>query len=93
MEHAAVISSAAVSKSAESIAIRDSRVAHWILRTSWVYSASGANFLKTMMRLAETKETISVVADQHGAPIDAKRLAVVERVVGSANAPAVRSRG
>ncbi len=56
-------------------AIRASGVAHWILRTSWVYSASGANFLKTMMRLAETKDAISVVADQHGAPIDAKRLA------------------
>jgi dTDP-4-dehydrorhamnose reductase len=57
-------------------AIRDSGVFHWILRTSWVYSASGANFLKTMMRLGETKDTISVVADQHGAPIDAKRLAL-----------------
>ncbi len=56
-------------------AIRASGVAHWILRTSWVYSASGSNFLKTMMRLAETKDAISVVADQHGAPIDAKRLA------------------
>ncbi len=56
-------------------AVRASGVPHWILRTSWVFSASGANFLKTMMRLAEAKETISVVADQHGAPTDAKRLA------------------
>ena len=56
-------------------AVRASGVAHWILRTSWVYSASGANFLKTMMRLAESKDAISVVADQHGAPTDAKRLA------------------
>ena len=56
-------------------AIRDSGASHWILRTSWVYAAGGANFLKTMLRLAESKETISVVADQRGAPTDAKRLA------------------
>ncbi len=67
-------------------AIRASGVAHWILRTSWVYSASGANFLKTMMRLAETKDAISVVADQHGAPIDAKRLAAFIGAMLNANA-------
>jgi dTDP-4-dehydrorhamnose reductase len=56
-------------------AVRTSGAAHWILRTSWVYSASGANFLKTIIRLAETKESISIVADQRGAPTGAKRLA------------------
>jgi dTDP-4-dehydrorhamnose reductase len=55
-------------------AIRASGVAHWILRTSWVFSASGANFLKTMLRFAESKDAISIVADQRGAPTDAKRL-------------------
>jgi len=50
---------------------------HLIFRTSWVYAARGANFAKTMLRLAQEREQLKVIDDQIGAPTGAELLADV----------------
>ena len=56
-------------------AIRASGCRHLILRTSWVYGARGGNFARTMLKLAQEREALKVIADQIGAPTGADLLA------------------
>jgi dTDP-4-dehydrorhamnose reductase len=50
---------------------------HLILRTSWVYAAHGSNFAKTMLKLAQERDRLTVIDDQWGAPTGAELLAAV----------------
>ncbi|MDO7900081.1 dTDP-4-dehydrorhamnose reductase [Pseudomonas citrulli] len=63
------------SKLAGENAVRQAAGAHLILRTSWVYSSEGRNFLLTMQRLLQEKSHLRVVADQIGAPTWAATIA------------------
>jgi dTDP-4-dehydrorhamnose reductase len=71
------------SKLAGEEAVRSGCPAHVILRTSWVFSAHGQNFLKTMLRLAAEREELRVVADQRGRPTAASDLADAVLLVAS----------
>lgn len=57
--------------------IQASGCRHLIFRTSWVYAARGGNFAKTMLRLAQEREALSVIDDQWGAPTGADLIADV----------------
>ena len=69
------------SKLAGERAVADSGCAHLILRTSWVYSLRGANFLLTVRRLAGELEELRIVDDQYGAPTWSRMIAEATAVV------------
>jgi dTDP-4-dehydrorhamnose reductase len=75
------------SKLAGDEAIEASRAAALVLRTSWVYGEHGANFARTILRLATERDALRIVGDQRGAPTHAGRLAdVAEAIVARAAA-------
>tara|TARA_B100000963_G_scaffold276945_1_gene245275 strand:- start:8996 stop:9874 length:879 start_codon:yes stop_codon:yes gene_type:complete len=57
------------------LAIQSSGCKHIVLRTSWVYSEYGSNFLKTVLRLGEEKDEFSIIGDQFGCPTYAQDIA------------------
>ncbi len=80
------------SKLGGELAVRTSGARHAIVRTAWVVSAHGSNFVKTMLRVAESRDSLSVVADQRGSPTSAADLAdalrtIAVRLVEDADAP------
>lgn len=79
------------SKLAGEKALAESDAGFMVFRTSWVYGTRGKNFLLTILKLAQERETLRVVADQHGAPTWSRDLAnMTAEVIGQCEA---KSRG
>jgi len=65
---------------------------HLIIRTSWIYAASGTNFLRTILRLAEQRKELRIVADQVGAPTSPRVVAAALAEIIGAHSTALRQR-
>jgi dTDP-4-dehydrorhamnose reductase len=74
---AAPLSVYGASKLAGEAAVRASGCRHLILRTSWIYGASGGSFIRAILKLARERESLQVVVDQTGAPTGADLVAGV----------------
>jgi dTDP-4-dehydrorhamnose reductase len=80
------------SKLAGEDAIRSAGGPHLVIRTSWVYAATGANFLRTIVRLARERDELGIVADQIGAPTSARLIANAVAKIVSDPAPRLAER-
>ncbi|MGJ4927591.1 dTDP-4-dehydrorhamnose reductase [Bradyrhizobium sp. HKCCYLS2038] len=78
------------SKLAGEEAVRSAGGPHLVVRTAWVFASEGANFMRTMIRLARERESLRVVADQQGTPTSARSIAEVIAAIlaqGAADLP------
>ena len=71
------------SKLGGELAVQESSEQHIILRTSWIYSLHGQNFLNTMLRLFQEKEVLSIINDQVGAPTWSRMVAESTSIIVS----------
>ncbi|MEQ9039950.1 MAG: dTDP-4-dehydrorhamnose reductase [Silicimonas sp.] len=85
-ETTAPLSAYGISKEAGEIGIRESGARHVVLRTSWVFSAHGGNFVKTMLRLGTSGNELAIVSDQVGGPTPAAAIADALYDIGRAMA-------
>ncbi|MDB5696992.1 MAG: dTDP-4-dehydrorhamnose reductase [Sphingomonas bacterium] len=91
-DHTCPTSVYGASKLGGELAVRSGCPRHAIVRTAWVVSATGANFVKTMLRLGRERPSLRIVADQHGSPTSATELAaalatIAMRQVNDLDAP------
>jgi dTDP-4-dehydrorhamnose reductase len=77
------------SKLAGEIGVREIGGVHLVVRTSWVFSSTGTNFLNTILRLASEQAALRIVSDQFGAPTSARSIAhgIMSIISGSAGSP------
>lgn len=81
-------------KRAGELAVVNSEIDAIVIRTSWLYSSYGNNFVKTMLRLGETKDQLGVIFDQVGTPTYARDLAIVcLEILSKENQKSINSKG
>jgi dTDP-4-dehydrorhamnose reductase len=86
------------SKLAGEEAIRRAGGPHLVIRTAWVYAANGANFMRTIIRLAREQDSLRIVADQQGTPTSAQTIAaattqIIDQNIADLSANFAKARG